>query len=185
MVLITPTHEHLPSYVEALKRGWSPNNIDPERHRLRELSEIAEDPDQFLANMDDREASAGDIELPDGSFVTRLPGIRRYIWDEDFCGTIGFRWQPGTEELPPHLLGHVGFAVVPWKRGSGLAARATEEILPEARKLGMRWITLTCDPDNPASRRSIEKAGGYHLGTREKPAAYRDGETIEWFRIDL
>lgn len=183
--LIEPGHEHLASYVSALERGWSPNNMDVERHRLRELKEIADDPDLFLAQMTDRDASAGDVELPDGSFVKRIPGIRRWIWDGEFCGSIGFRWQPGTEELPPHLLGHIGFAVVPWKRGNGLAAFATREILPEARALGMRWVTITADADNPASRRSIENAGGYHIGTREKPAAYQDGETVEWFRIDL
>ena len=185
MELVIPTRAHLPSYVDALERGWSPNNMDVERHRLRELKEIAEDADLFLANMTDREAKAGDIQLPDGSFAKRIPGIRRWIWDGEFCGSIGFRWLPGTEELPPHLLGHIGFAVVPWRRGEGLAAFATREILPEARKLGMRWVTLTCDADNPASRRSIENAGGYHIGTREKPAAYQDGDTIEWFRIDV
>ena len=77
MQLITPTAAHLSSYVAALERGWSPNNIDSERHRLRELGEIAADPALFLGNMDDREAKAGDVELPDGSFIKRLPGIRR------------------------------------------------------------------------------------------------------------
>ena len=187
--LVTPTHEHLPSYIDALERGWSPNNMDSERHRLRELGEIAADAGLFLANMTDRDASAGDVELPDGSFVKRLPGIRRFMWDDaaegGFCGTIGFRWQHGTEELPPHLLGHIGFAVVPWHRGKGHAAEATRQILPEARALGMACVTITCDPGNPASRRSIENAGGRHIGTHQKPAAYRDGDTIEWFRIDL
>ncbi len=183
--LIEPTRDHLPSYVAALDRGWSPNNIDPERHRLRELREIAEDPGLYLSRMTDRDASAGDVELPDGSFVKRIPGIRRWIWDGEFCGNIGFRWQPGTEELPPHLLGHIGYAVVPWKQGRGLAAWAVREILPEARALGMRWITITTDTDNIASRRTIENAGGYHTHTAQKPAAYQDGDTIEWFRIDL
>ncbi len=183
--LIEPTRAHLPSYVGALERGYSPNNIDSERHRLRELGEIADDPARFLAGMTDREASAGDIQLPDGSMVKRIPGIRRWIWEDEYCGSIGFRWQPGTEELPPHLLGHIGYSVVPWHQGRGLAAWAVREILPEARALGMRWITITTDTDNIASWRTIENAGGYHTHRGEKPAAYQDGETIEWFRIDL
>jgi len=35
------------------------------------------------------------------------------MWDGEFCGQIAFRWQPGTEALPPHCLGHVGYSVVP------------------------------------------------------------------------
>lgn len=185
MQLVVPAAEHLPSYKAALERGWSPNNMDCERHRLRELGEIEADPALFLAQMTDREAKAGDIQLPDGSMVKRLPGIRRWMWDGEFCGSIGFRWQDGTEELPPHLLGHIGYAVVPWKRGQGLSAKAVRAILPEARALGMRYVTLTADADNPASLRSIAKAGGVPMGTRAKPAEYQDGEEIEWFRIDL
>lgn len=197
MQLVTPTAAHLQSYVAALERGWSPNNMDTERHRLRELGEIAEDPALFIANMTDREAKAGDVELPDGSFIKRLPGIRRWMWanknasvndggnDGEFCGSIGFRWVDGTEELPPHLLGHIGYAVVPWMRGHGYAAQAVRDILPEARALNMRWITITTDQDNPASRRTIENAGGRCLGLRQKPAAYDDGNSILWFRIDV
>src|SRR2546430_6881442 len=36
--------------------------------------------------------------LPDGSVVPRLPGYRKWIWDGEFCGVIGFRWQPGRSE---------------------------------------------------------------------------------------
>lgn len=197
MHLITPKAAHLPSYVAALERGWSPNNIDVERHRLRELGEIADDPALFIGNMTDREAKAGDVELPDGSFIKRLPGIRRWMWanenasandggnDGEFCGSISFRWVDGTEELPPHLLGHIGYAVVPWMRGHGYAAQAVRDILPEARALTMRWVTITTDEDNPASRRTIENAGGIFLGARDKPAAYDDGNPALWFRIDV
>jgi len=74
--------------------------------------------------------------------------------------------------------------VVPWKRGHGFAAQAVRLILPEARAQGLRWITITTDEDNPASRRTIENAGGIFLGARQKPAAYDDGKPILWFRVD-
>ena len=69
-----------------------------------------------MARADDREAKGGPITLPDGTQVARLPGFVRWMWDGEFCGQIGFRWQFGTEALPPHCLGHIGYAVVPWKR---------------------------------------------------------------------
>ena len=38
--------------------------------------------------------------LPDGTCVPRLPGYQRWMWDGAFAGSIGFRWQYGTVELP-------------------------------------------------------------------------------------
>jgi hypothetical protein len=47
------------------------------------------------------------LTLPDGSQVPRLPSYRRWLWDGELCGSIGFRWQVGTSALPPHVLGHI------------------------------------------------------------------------------
>ena len=92
--------------------------------RVRSWNGIKSDPTLFVAQLDDPEAKGGPVPLPDGSMVPRLPGFRRWLWDGAFCGNIGFRWQPGTSSLPPHVLGHIGFAVVPWKRRRGYATRA-------------------------------------------------------------
>ena len=67
------------------------------------------------------------------------------MWDGAFCGTIGLRWRPGTEELPPHVLGHVGYSVVPWKRRLGYATAAVGAILADAAAEGLRWIDVTTD----------------------------------------
>jgi len=64
------------------------------------------------------------------------------MWDGEFCGSIGFRWQPGTEVLPPHCLGHIGYAVVPWKKRRGHATRALAAMLPLARAEGLRYVEL-------------------------------------------
>lgn len=44
--------------------------------------------------------------------VNRLPSFLRLIWDGEFYGSIGLRWQQGTTELPLHCLGRIGNAVV-------------------------------------------------------------------------
>ncbi|MEJ2118563.1 MAG: hypothetical protein P8Y36_12000 [Alphaproteobacteria bacterium] len=98
MKLIKPTLEHLDSYIATLRGGWSPSSIRPEQ-ALDELHEIERDPDAFLAKFDDPDAKGGPVTLPDGSQVPRLPGYSRWMWDGEFCGNIGFRWQPGTEAL--------------------------------------------------------------------------------------
>jgi len=125
-----------------------------------QLVRIAQDADAFLAGLDDPEARGGPIPQPDGSFTERLPGFHRWIWDDGFCGSIGFRWRRGTEDLPPTCLGHVGYAVVPWKQGRGHATAALALILPQARAVGLRWIDLTTDPANLASQRVILANGG-------------------------
>ena len=59
------------------------------------------------------------------------------MWDGEFCGSIGFRWQPGTSALPPYCLGHIGYSVVPWKQRRGYATKALALLLPDARKEGL------------------------------------------------
>jgi predicted acetyltransferase len=145
--------------VDALERGWSPDNLRPEAAR-EHLARIAANAESFLASLVDREAAAGPVVLPDGTTVPRLPGYARWIWDGEFCGSIGFRWQPGTEALPPHCLGHIGYAVVPWKRRCGHATRALGEMLREARAEGLRYVELTTQPGNLPSQRVIVANGG-------------------------
>ena len=116
--------------------------------------------------------------------LLRLPGFRRWMWDGEFCGVIGLRWQRGTEALPPHCLGHIGYAVVPAKRNRGHARRALAETLPLARAEGLRWIELTTDTDNAASRRTIEANGGVLVEHFTKPAAFGGGAGVR-YRIHL
>ena len=182
--LITPAREHLPAYIAALEQGWSPDNVMGKAAADAQLAKIAEDPEAFLAGMDDPEARGGPIPQPDGSFTERLPGITRWIWDGDFCGSIGFRWRPGTEDLPPTCLGHVGYAVAPWKQGRGHATAALAMILPEARAKGLRWIDLTTDPANLPSQRVILANGGALLERFIKPAIFGGAEGLR-FRIPL
>ncbi|MGE0718870.1 MAG: GNAT family N-acetyltransferase [Alphaproteobacteria bacterium] len=180
--LVVPALAHLPSYAAALERGWSPDNMRDVSGEQRD--QISKDPTGFLASQDDPEARAGPVVLPDGSSVPRLPSIRRWIWDGAFCGSIGLRWQSGTSDLPPSALGHVGFAVVPWKRNRGHATRALALLLPEARARGLDHVEVTADPEKLASQRVITANGGRLIERFRKPAAYGGTESLR-FRIDL
>ncbi len=160
MTLVWPARPHLPSYITALVRGWLPDNLRDGPAVQAELARIAADADAFVTSLVDKDATGAPITLPDGTTVPRLPGYRRWLWDGEFCGTIGLRWQRGTEALPPYCLGHIGYSVVPWKQGRGYATRALREVLPEAKAEGLRFVEITTDPDNVASRRLIEANGG-------------------------
>ena len=182
--LVTPTLEALPSFVDALRRGWSPDNIDPDKAIRRNLETINRDPSRFIADQDDPEARGGDITLPNGTRVARLPGFHLWMWDGEFCGVIGARWQPGTTDLPPHCLGHVGYSVTPWQRRKGYATEALRLILPRLRALGLPFIDLTTNTDNLVSQRVILANGGRLLGAFTKPEAY-GGDSGLRFRLDL
>jgi len=159
MHLVWPAAEYLASYVAALERGWSPDNLRAAA-ASEELQRIARDADGFLATQVDRDASAGPVTLPDGSTVPRIPGYKRWIWDGEFCGVINLRWQPGTEALPPYCLGHIGYAIVPWKRRRGYATEALRALLRDAAGEGLRYVDICAEASNVASRRVIERNGG-------------------------
>ena len=183
MHLVKPSVEYLASYVRALEREWSPDNLRAERAH-EELLEIEQSADAFLASLDDPDAKGAPIRLPDGSSVPRLPGLRRWMWDGEFCGSIGLRWSPGTGELPEWCPGHIGYGVVPWKRGRGYATAAVAQILPEARDRGLPYVDLTTEPDNVASQRVILANGGVLIERFSAPLAHRGGPLLR-FRITV
>ena len=183
MELVVPAEQYLSGYIHALRQGWSPDNLRPEASS-EQLARIAEDPVRFLSQQDDREAKGPPIIVPGGRTVPRLPGFVRWMWDGEFCGTIGFRWQPGTTELPPYCLGHIGYSVVPWKRQRGYATRALQLLLPQAKSEGLAYVELTSDADNIASQRVIESNGGELIERFHKSAEYGGAESMR-FRILL
>src|SRR5262245_20179482 len=165
--LVEPCAEALPQVTAAFARGWSPNNLED---MSRELFLLARDkPQEFLAQ--ELGQSTTPMRLPDGSFVERLPGWSRWIFDDDFCGKISFRWRPPDETLPPTCLGHIGYAVVPWKRNAGAATAALRMLLPLIAPTGLRFVDVTTDAENVASIRVIERNGGIRTGEVRAPFA--------------
>jgi predicted acetyltransferase len=184
MQLVRPGLEYLSGYVAALERGWSPDNERGVNAAREELARIHADAAAFLETMEDREGKGPPIILPDGSTAKRVPGFKRWMWDGEFCGSIGLRWQSGTTALPPHCLGHIGYAVVPWKQGLGYAKSALRLILLEARTIGLPYVEITTDPDNIASQRVIAANGGVLVERFTKPPQFGSKPGLR-FRITL
>jgi len=56
--------------------------------------------------------------------------------------------------------GHIGYGVRPSERKKGYASKMLALALDECRRLGIAKALLTCDKDNIASARVIQKNGG-------------------------
>ena len=170
--LVKPGAGYLRSHAAALRQGWSADHLRGEVAAREELARLHADPQAYLDSQDNREGRGGPVTLPDGSQVPRIPGYRRWLWDGEFCGSISFRWQPGTTALPPYCLVHIGYAVVPWKQRRGYATQALGLLLREARLEGLPFVELTTDPDNIASQRVIAANGGVLFERFTKPPEF-------------
>ena len=183
MQLIWPSADSVPSYRLALERGWSPNTLRAEAG-AEELALISADAGAFVTSLVDRECRGAPVRMPDGSLVPRLPGYRRWMWDGEFCGTISLRWLQGSNALPPYCLGHIGYAVVPWKQRQGYATQALGLLLREAPAEGLSFVHITTDPHNIASQRVIRANGGELVDTFVSVPELGGTEVLR-FRIGL
>ena len=76
--------------------------------------------------------------------------------DGSDVGHINFR--VGDTEHVRFCAGHVGFEIFETFRGHGYALQACRAIAPFVRSI-YQSVTITCDPDNDASRRTLERLG--------------------------
>ena len=174
--LLAPSLELLPGYVAALEAGWSPDttrDVSVEQLRL-----YRGDPARLI---DELTRQSGTITTASGAVVPKLPNRVFWLDDGEFCGSINLRFVPGTDDLPAHVTGHVGYAVVPWKRRRSYATAVLRLLLPVARDIGLMRLQVTCDDDNEPSRRVIVTNGGVF----ERSYTDDRGKTKLSFWIDL
>ena len=91
------------------------------------------------------------VGVVDHAVIGRV-SIRHVL--NDFLSTIG---------------GHIGYGVVPSQRRKGFATAMLGVAFPIAKSIGMDRLLVTCDDDNIASRRVIEKNGGVFEDLFEAP----------------
>ena len=155
--LVKPGAAWLPGYVAALEAGWSQSTTRDLSGE--QLAAVRADAAAFLAEQ--CRESGGELTLDDGRVVPRLSQRVRWMVDGgEFCGSINLRFQPGTLALPAHVSGHVGYTVVPWMRGRGVATAALRAMVGLAAELRLAQISVTCDVGNGASAAVIRRAGG-------------------------
>ncbi|HEX2113765.1 MAG TPA: GNAT family N-acetyltransferase [Alphaproteobacteria bacterium] len=175
ITLVAPDLERMPHYVDALRRGWSPNNArDVSKEQL---ALFRESPERLLSELTRQD---GTIDIGGGKRVPRLPSRVFWIFDGEFCGTINLRYMPGTEALPPYCSGHIGYAIVPWKQRRGYATAALGMVLQVARALGLARVQVTCDTINDASRKVILANGGKFAGIQQSKELDQPAKLVFW-----
>ena len=78
--------------------------------------------------------------------------------------------------------GHIGYAIRPRQRRKGYGTCILRLTLEKARDMGLDRVLVTCDTDNLASARIIEKNGGALAGYGISP---QSGIQVSQYWIDL
>lgn len=112
------------------------------------------------------------IGLPEG----HVPCTFMFAFDEEnqIIGRTSIRHQ--LTEFLMHEAGHIGYGVLPEFRRRGYATEILKQSIRYCKnELGINQILVTCDDDNIASWKTIEKNGGV---LENKVIRKADGKTI-------
>ena len=136
-------------------------------------------PGSGLRSGDDTDSSAGfaawvarlhregDESLPPPTGLVHAA----YWWivdqDDTVLGAISLRY--ALNDFLLQVAGHIGYSVRASARGRGVAGWALGEVLGVARQRRFDAVLITCDEDNDASARVIEKHGGVLADVRDTP----------------
>lgn len=123
---------------------WQVPDFGPDRRSFTSLLEVIETESDTSSMLPQGHVHCDYLWVTEGADMIGFVAVRHSI-DSEFLRTAG---------------GHIGYSIRPSYRRAGHATRALGLALHRARDLGLDKVLLTCDEDNVASARTIEKQGG-------------------------
>ncbi|MBI5457719.1 GNAT family N-acetyltransferase [Candidatus Kaiserbacteria bacterium] len=153
MELVQPSAEYKDSFTEAVREYKEEAETEPTRsYRSLSLGDLETDFEAFVA----RERSHAEGKNQPQEYV---PQTEFWLVDGgEYIGHVSVR-----QRLNEHLLqigGHIGYDIRPSERGKGYGNKILKLALRKAKEMGIEKVRITCDVDNIASRKIIEKNGG-------------------------
>ena len=129
----------------------------------------AESAEQWLADV---RAYTDPATVPEGKVqATQFMSVRES--DGALVAMIQIRHY--FNEYLEKYAGHIGYSTRPSERRRGYAAEQLRLALPYCKEtLGLDRVLISCEPDNPGSRRTILANGGVYESTVHEP-----GEDID------
>jgi predicted acetyltransferase len=109
----------------------------------------------FLASVD--ELRRGNIPPTSPPYRVRSDQLAAVV-DGEIVGRVSVRFE--LNEYLGERGGHVGYGVAPAHRARGYATEILRQALVVLRAEGVKRVLVTCDDNNVASARVIEKNGG-------------------------
>ncbi len=164
--LVIPTEEYLDQVwayrQECLDVGSSMDGCGPLRFN--------EDVKQWLADV---VSYTDPATVPEGKVqATQFLGVRGS--DGKLVGMVQVRHY--FNEYLEKYAGHIGYSVRPGERRKGYAKEMLRLTLTFCKKIGLNKVLISCEPDNPGSRRTILANGGIYESTIHEPKHDRDLE---------
>jgi len=101
---------------------------------------------------------------------------------DEFIGRVSLRHE--LNEQLRLLGGHIGYEIRPSQRRRGHGSAMLALVLPRARERGLTRVLLTCDADNLASKKIIERHGGV-AETPYAPPGGRVAVLRYWIALDM
>ncbi len=176
--LVRPELAHIPSFLEALREGFSRDNL--RATSPGEIAQIEREPEWFVRQVNHPPSQ---VVLPDGTLGQRVPSTELWYMDGDtFLGSVGVRHE--LNEILASWGGHIGYAVRPSAQRQGHASAMLAGGLDFVRaNLPLERVLLTVDNDNEGSIRVIEKNGGVFEAEVDNP--WVEGVRGRRYWIDL
>lgn len=155
--LVKPSHEYSKYFLKALneyKTDTAKFGLDS----MRQLLKIVEEGkfDEWLEKVKNNDLG---INLPDGY----ISNTKYWLLDDsEYIGSFTLR-----HDINENLMkwgGHIGYIILPSKRGKGYAFKGLQLVLKEAAKRGLRRVLITCNTENGTSFAVINKAKNMYGG---------------------
>lgn len=147
LIFTIPDVSYKDTYLEGIKEFQKEG-----RHLDNDINDLQNNFEKYIKKCE--EESKG-INLK----VGRVPQTTYWlIVDGVYAGRVSIRHLLNDKLLK--MGGHIGYDVIPSERKKGYGTELLKYALVKVKEMSLEKVLLTCDEDNVASRKIIEKCGG-------------------------